>query len=136
MAKHILAAGLIALVTLAGPGRADDKEPPKAPLPRASSIEWDVAVLEDSPVLKLIKRDVKTGQVIWLLENKKSLPNGLLYCIVADFLDEDGVKIASAEVPADLFPYNWREGERNRLVLALPPEEKMKKVRKVVLRVN
>ena len=136
MAKHILTVAVIAFLGFAGTARTDDKEPPKAPLPGGKTIEWDVAAVEDSPVLKLIKRDVKSGQVTWLLENKKNLPGGLLYCYIAEFLDEDGVKLAEIQVPTDQFPVNWKEGERNRLVLQLPPEAKMKKVRKVVVRVN
>jgi hypothetical protein len=135
MTRHILTAA-IAFVSFAGAGRGDDKAPPKAPLPRAGSVEWDVAILEDSALLKVIKRDVKAGQVTWLMENRKNLPTGALYCIVADFLDEDGVKLVSVPVAVDPFLYNYQEGERNRLVLALPAEEKMKKVRKVVIKVN
>jgi len=135
VAKHMLTAAAVVVLALAGSARAEDKAPPKAPLP-GDSVEWDVAVFEDSPAFKLIKRDVKTGQVIWLLENKVNLPNGVHYCMVADFLDEDGVKLVSVQVPCDQFPANWKEGERNRFILGLPPAEKWKKVRKVVVKVN
>jgi hypothetical protein len=134
MAKHVLAAAMVAVLALTGSGRADDKKPAKAPLPRADSVEWDVTVVEDSPSLKLIKREVKTGQVVWLVENRKSLPNGLLYTFVAEFLDEDGVKLFAIQVPCDLFPANWREGERNRLILELPQAGKWKNVTKVVIK--
>jgi len=136
VAKHILGAAVIAFVACAGSGRADDKAPPKDPFPREDSVEWDVATFEDSPSFKLIKRDVKTGQVIWVLENRKDLPNGVLYAFVAEFLDEDGVKLAAVKVPCEQFPANWREGERNRVILELPQADKWKKVRKVVIKVN
>jgi hypothetical protein len=134
-----MAVAVIASMALAGWSVAaseKEKKPAKAPLPRVESVEWDVAVFEESPTFTVVKRDVKTGQVVWLLENKKAIPNGLLYCIVADFLDEDGVKLATTEVGADQFPYNWREGERNRVILQLPQAEKWKKVTKVVVKVN
>lgn len=131
----VLVLGLMILSGFArGEEKAEKDKAPKAPLPRAESVEWDVDAFEDAAAFKLIKREVKTGQVVWVLENKSDLLNGLLYTFVAEFFDEDGVKLMSAEVKCEQFPVNWREGERNRVILELPRAEKWKNATKVVIK--
>jgi hypothetical protein len=139
----VMMAVFVALV--AGTGRADDKAPAtpaketakesaKAPLPRADSVEWDVATFEDSAVVKTVKREVKSGQVVWVLENRRDLGTDVVFGYQAVFLDEDGVKLLSVGLRWEPFPGNLRAGDRNRLILELPAADAWKNVRKVVIK--
>jgi hypothetical protein len=136
MRRVVTMAVVVALA--ASLGRADDKtpakDPAKAPLPRADSVEWDVATFEDSAAVKTVKREVKNGQVVWVLENRRDLGPEIVFGYQAEFFNEDGVKLMSVGIRWDPFPGNLRQGERNRLILELPQAEKCKNIRKVVIK--
>jgi hypothetical protein len=133
MYRQVAAVMVLGIVGFAAkPVRADEKKP--APLPHEKIVEWDVSAFEESSTFKSIKRDIKNGQVVWVLENRKMLGNEYLFGYRAEFLDEDGVKLWAVEIRWEQFPVNWQEGERNRLILELPKAEKWKTVRRVVIK--
>jgi hypothetical protein len=106
----------------------------KDPLPHASRLKWDVRGFEESPSFAVVKRQVKGGRVIWVLENKRDLGTEITFGYQAALYDEDGVKLATLEITTEPFLLNMSRGERNRFTLNLPPEDKLKGVRKVVIK--
>jgi hypothetical protein len=149
MVRRVVTMAVVVVLTT-GLGRADDEASAKgsgkvsaregtteaadSPLPRANSAEWDVATFEDSAVVKTVKWEVKSGQVVWVLENKRDLGTDVVFGYHAVFLDEDGVKLMSVGLRWEPFPGNLSAGERNRLILELPAAEKWMNVRKVVVK--
>jgi hypothetical protein len=117
-----------------GPQGGDEKTAAKDPLPHASKVEWDVRVFEEAPSFRVVKREVKGNQVTWVLENKRNLGTEILFGYQAALYDEDGVKLATIGIETEPFLLNMSKGERNRFVLHLPPTDKLKEVRKVVIK--
>jgi len=105
----------------------------KDPFPRASQVGWDVRVFEESPAFKVVKREVKGNQVTWVLENKRDLGTEILLGYQAALYDEDGVKLGKIGIEVEPFLFNMPKGERNRFTLNMPPPDKLKQVRKVVI---
>jgi hypothetical protein len=116
------------------PREGNEKKEVKDPLPRASQVEWDVRVFEESPAFKVVKREVKGNQVTWVLENKRDLGTEILFGYQAALYDEDGVKPAKIGIEVEPFLLNMSKGERNRFTLNMPPPDKLKEVRKVVIK--
>jgi hypothetical protein len=126
-------------LALASSALGDDKDSQnqkgrKAPLPRASTVRWDVTVLEDSPTYEVVKREVKGNTVTWVLENKRALGTEITFGYQAALYDEDGVKLATIGIEVDPFLMNMSRGERNRFNLHMPQPEKWKNIRKVVIK--
>ena len=132
--KRVLFVAAVTFLTLGASGRADDKKPAKPPLPREDAVKWDVATFEESATYTFVKREAKTGELVWVLENRKDLATEHLFGYRAEFLDEDGVKLFDVGIASAPFPTNLRLGERNRFMLELPRGEKWKGVKKVVIR--
>jgi hypothetical protein len=132
--KRALPMAMSLSLALAAYGRAEEKEPPRDPLPHQDKVEWDVRLFEESTTFELVKRQVKSNQVIWILENKQDLGLDIVFGYVAEFCDADGVKLGAVEIQCEPFLMNLRKGERNRAILNLPYQEKWKGIRKVVLR--
>jgi hypothetical protein len=132
--KRIVTIAMIAFLAVGGSGRAEEKKPAKPPLPHGDSVKWDVATFEDSATFTFVKRDVKNGEVVWVLENRKDLPTEFIFGYRAEFLDEDGVKLFEVGIASQPFPPNLRLGERNRFILVVPRAENWKGVKKVVVR--
>ena len=132
--KRVLVVAAVAFLTLGAAGHADDKKPAKPPLPREESVKWDVATFEESATYAYVTRDVKNGELVWGLENRKDLATEHLFGYQAEFLDEDGVKLFAVGIATSPFPTNLRLGERNRFILELPRAEQWKGVKKVVIK--
>jgi hypothetical protein len=113
---------------------AGEKKEARDPLPRASQVGWDVRVFEESPSFKVVKREVKGDQVTWVLENKRDLGTEILFGYQAALYDEDGVKLKTIGIEVEPFLMNMPKGERNRFTLHLPPQDKLKELRKVVIK--
>ena len=111
-----------------------EKKETKDPLPHASRLKWDVRGFEESPSFTVVKRQVKGDRVTWVLENKRNLGTEITFGYQAALYDEDGVKLATIEVVTEPFLLNMMQGERNRFTLNLPPEDKLRGVRKVVIK--
>ena len=113
-----------------------EKKETKDPLPHAKQLKWDVRGFEESPSFTVVKRQVKGDRVTWVLENKRNLGTEILFGYQADLYDEDGVKLTTIgiEVVTEPFLLNMSRGERNRFTLNLPPEDKLRGVRKVVIK--
>jgi len=111
-----------------------EKKETKDPLPHAKQLKWDVRGFEESPAFEVVKRQVKGNQVTWVLENKRGLGTEITFGYQATLYDEDGVKLATLEITTEPFLLNMSRGERNRFTLNLPPEDKLKGVRKVVIK--
>src|SRR5262245_55605121 len=135
MRRLILTAFVLSLggVALADPDYGEDKKQTKDALPRESAVKWDVQVLEDGPTYSVVKREVKGNKVTWVLENKRNLGTEITFGYQAALFDEDGVRVGTIEIETEPFLLNMPKGERNRFVLHLPPAEKWKGVRKVVI---
>jgi hypothetical protein len=116
------------------PRGGDEKMAAKDSLPHASKVAWDVRVLEESPAFTVVKREVKGNQVTWVLENKRNLGTEIIFGYQAALYDEDGVKLAMIGIETEPFLLNMPKGERNRFVLHLPPPDKLKELRKVVIK--
>jgi hypothetical protein len=116
------------------PREGGEKQEGKDPLPRASEVEWDVRGFEESPAFTVVKRRVKGNQVTWVLENKRNLGTEITFGYQAALYDEDGVKLATIGIETEPFLLNMMQGERNRFTLNLPPQDKLKGVRKVVIK--
>ena len=112
----------------------DEKKEARDPLPHAKQLKWDVRGFEESPAFEVVKRQVKGNQVTWVLENKRGLGTEITFGYQATLYDEDGVKLATLEITTEPFLLNMSRGERNRFTLNLPPEDKLKGVRKVVIK--
>ena len=126
-------------LVLAGPAwgdsrEGDEKKEAKDPLPHAKQLKWDVRGFEESPSFTVVKRQVKGDRVTWVLENKRNLGTEITFGYQAALYDEDGVKLATIEVVTEPFLLNMSRGERNRFTLNLPPEDKLRGVRKVVIK--
>jgi hypothetical protein len=93
-----------------------------------------VRVFEESPAFKVVKREVKANQVTWVLENRQNLGTEILFGYQTALRDEDGVKLNTIRIEVEPFLFNLPEGERNRFTLHLPPLDKLKGVRKVVIK--
>jgi hypothetical protein len=129
-----VAVALVAFLVVGGAGHAEEKKPAKPALPHADTVKWDVGRFEESATYTFVKREVKNGEVVWVLENRKDLATEHIFGYSAEFLDEDGVKLFAAGIATEPFPPNLRLGERNRFVLVLPRAEYWKNVRKVVIK--
>jgi hypothetical protein len=103
-------------------------------LPHASQVTWDVRTFEEAPGFTVVKRQVKGNQVTWVLENKRSLGTEIVFGYQAALYDEDGVKLGTIEIVTEPFLLNMSQGERNRFTLDLPAQDKLKGVRKVVIK--
>ena len=132
--KRVVAIAVVAFLVVGGTGRAEDKKPAKPALPREDSAKWDVATFEESATFTFVKREVKNGEIVWVLENRKDIPQELVLGYQAGFFDEDGVKLFALDVRMEPFPPNLRLGERNRFILVVPRAEQWKNVKKVVIR--
>src|SRR5262245_9504001 len=134
-------ASLFAMVLLLAVGiaRADSKDsnkkkPSKDTLPQADKVEWDVQQFEDFPSFEVVRREVKGNNITWVLENKRALGTEIVFGYQAALFDRDGVKLATIGIVVDPFLMNLPQGERNRFTLNLPPTEKWKDVRKIVIK--
>jgi hypothetical protein len=116
------------------PREGSEKKEARDPLPQASQAGWDVRCFEESPAFTVVKRRVKGNQVTWVLENKRDLGTEITFGYQAALYDEDGVKLATLEITTEPFLLNMTKGERNRYTLDLPPEDKLKGVRQVVIK--
>ena len=137
--QRLTSMAVVLSLALAGPAWADsegggEKKEVKDALPRARQVGWDVRVFEESPAFEVVKRKVKGNQVTWVLENKRNLGTEILFGYQAALYDEDGVKLATIGIETEPFLLNMSKGERNRFVLHLPPTDKLKEVRKVVIK--
>jgi hypothetical protein len=136
--KRVLSATFLFLA-LASNTRADskdedDKEPSKDPLPRQGKVRWDVRFFEDSPSFEVVRREVKGNTVTWVLENKRNLGTEIVFGYQAALFDRDGVRLKTIGIAIDPSIMNLSKGERNRFILDLPPQDKWKNVRKVVIK--
>src|SRR5262249_744471 len=93
-----------------------------------------VRSFEESPAFTVVKREVKENRVTWVLENKRDLGTEIVFGYQADLYDEDGVKLTTIGIEVEPFLFNMPKGERTRFTLHLPPEDKLKGVRKVVIK--
>ena len=130
---------LVLSLALAGSAWSDSREgsetkDTKDPLPHANQLKWDVRGFEESPSFTVVKRQVKGDRVTWVLENKRNLGTEITFGYQAALYDEDGVKLATLQVVTEPFLLNMSQGERNRFTLNLPPEDKLRGVRKVVIK--
>ena len=137
--QRLSSVALVLSLALAGFAWGDsregsEKKEVKDSLPHASQLKWDVRGFEESPSFTVVKRQVKGNQVTWVLENKRSLGTEITFGYQAALYDEDGVKLATIEVVTEPFLLNMSQGERNRFTLNLPPPDKLKGVRKVVIK--
>ena len=137
--QRLSSLAVILSLALAGSAWSDSKEggekkETKDPLPHAKQFKWDVRGFEESPTFEVVKRQVKGNQVTWVLENKRALGTEITFGYQATLYDEDGVKLATLEITTEPFLLNTGRGERNRFTLNLPPEDKLKGVRKVVIK--
>jgi hypothetical protein len=133
-----LSSAVILSLALAGFAWGDPKEESekkaKDPLPHTKQVEWDVRGFEESPTFTVVKRQVKGDRVTWVLENKRNLGTEITFGYQAALYDEDGVKLTTIEIVTEPFLLNMSRGERNRFSLDLPTEDKLKGVRKVVIK--
>jgi hypothetical protein len=137
--KNKLSSVVVLLLAVSGFAWGDSQEKDKKaakkdPLPHAKTMEWDLEVFEESPTFKVVKREVKGNRVTWVLENQRNLGTEITFGYQAALFDEDGVKLGTIEIETDPFLLNMPKGERNRFNLHLPPQEKLKDVRKVVIK--
>jgi hypothetical protein len=137
--QRVMSVAVIVSLALVGSGWGDSREAGKKkevrdPLPGARQIEWDLRVFEEAPSFTVVKRQVKQNQVTWVLENRRGLGTEIVFGYQAALYDEDGVKVGTIGIETDPFPLNMSKGERNRFTLHLPPPDKLKGVRKVVIK--
>jgi len=116
------------------PGEESEKKEAKDPLPQTRQIKWDARLFEESPVFTMVRRQVKGNRVTWVLENRLPLGNEIQLGYNAMLYDEDGVKLATIGIETDPFLLHMFKGERNRYILHLPPADKLKGVRKLVIK--
>lgn len=129
----------VVLILALGFARGDSadgakKKPRMDALPGSQKVEWDLYLLEDSPSFEVVKRDVKGTNVTWVLENKRGLGTEVVFGWQAALFDADGVKLATIGIAVDPSIMNLSAGDRNRFTLNLPPTEKWKDVRKIVIK--
>jgi hypothetical protein len=137
--KKLISAAAIVVLALSGIALGDSQDSDgkkirKDPLPRESTVQWDVTFFEDSPGFAVVKREVKGNTVTWVLENKRMLGTEIIFGYQAAFYDEDGVKLGVLQIEVDPFLMNTAKGERNRFNLHLPQPDKWKGARKVVIK--
>ena len=137
--QRLLFVAVILSFALAGsawgdPREGSEKKTAKDPLPHARQVKWDVRFFEESPTFMVAKRQVKGNQVTWILENKRALGTEIQFGYQAALYDEDGVKLATLGIETNPFLLNMSQGERNRFILNLPPADKLKGVRMVVIK--
>jgi hypothetical protein len=137
--QRVSSVAVILSLALAGfawgdPREESEKKEAKNPLPHASQVEWDVRGFEEFPAFTVVKRQVKENRVTWVLENKRNLGTEILFGYQADLYDEDGVKLTTIGIEVEPFLINMPKGERNRFTLHLPSQDKLKGVRKVVIK--
>jgi hypothetical protein len=137
--QRVTSVAVILTLVLAGsalgdPGEGGTKKEVKDKLPHASQVTWDVRTFEEAPGFTVVKRQVKGNQVTWVLENKRSLGTEIVFGYQAALYDEDGVKLGTIEIVTEPFLLNMSQGERNRFTLDLPAQDKLKGVRKVVIK--
>ena len=130
--NRVLSVAILA-VALAGV-RAEDRKTVKDALPKADAVQWDLRVFEESPTYSVVKREVKSNSVTWVLENKRNLGTEITFGYQAAFYDADGVKLGTVDIEVEPFLMNMPKGERNRFVLHLPKAESWKDARKVVIK--
>jgi hypothetical protein len=118
----------------ADPREGNEKQESRDPLPHPRQVRWDLRGFEESPTFAVVKRQVKGDQVTWVLENRRNLGTEITFGYQAALFDEDGVKLGTIEIVTEPFLLNMSQGERNRFILNLPPEDKLKGVRKVVIK--
>jgi len=137
--KSLMSAAAIVVLAACGAAWADSqdgeaKKIRKDPLPRASTVQWDVTTFEDSPAFEVVKREVKGNTITWVLENKQGLGTEIVFGWQGTLYDEDGVKVGVIGIEVDPFLMNMAKGERNRFSLHMPQPDKWKGVRKVVIK--
>ena len=137
--KRALSMTAIVILALAGTVSADSKDGQsgksrKDPLPRETTVTWDVTMFEDSPAYEVVKREIKGNTISWVLENKRNLGTEIIFGYQAALYDGDGVKLGTIDIEVDPFLMNTPKGERNRFNLHMPQPEKWKNVRKVVIK--
>jgi len=135
--QRVSSVAVVLSLALAGFDWGDSREGKKEtkdPLPHASQLKWDVRGFEESPSFTVVKRQVKGDRVTWVLENRRNLGTEITFGYQAALYDEDGVKLATIGIETEPFLLNMSKGERNRFVLHLPPPDKLKEVRKVVIK--
>jgi hypothetical protein len=137
--QRVLSAVVMLVLALVSSARGDSREMDektgtKDPLPRTAKVEWDVRIFEESPSFKVVKREVKGNRVTWVLENQRNLGTEIVFGYQLALFDEDGVKLTTLEIGCEPFPLNLPKGERNRFTLYLPPEDKLKELRKAVIK--
>ena len=137
--QRLSSVALVLSLALAGFAWGDsregsEKKEVKDSLPHASQLKWDVRGFEESPSFTVVKRQVKGDRVTWVLENKRNLGTEITFGYQAALYDEEGVKLATLEVVTEPFLLNMSRGERNRFTLNLPPEDKLRGLRKVVIK--
>ena len=137
--QRVSSAAVILSFALAGftwgdPREGGEKKEARDPLPHASQAAWDVRCFEESPAFTVAKRQVKGNQVTWVLENKRDLGTEITFGYQAALYDEDGVKLATIGIETEPFLLNMSRGERNRFNLHLPPPDRLKEVRTVVIK--
>ena len=137
--QRLMSVAVILCLALVGaawgdPREGSGKKDVKDTLPRASQLGWDVRVFEESPAFMVVKREVKGNQVTWVLENKRNLGTEIVFGYQAALYDADGVKLATIGIEVEPFLFNMSKGERNRFTLNMPPPDKLKEVRNVVIK--
>jgi hypothetical protein len=137
--QRVLSMAVILSLALASSAWSDSKEgnekkETREQLPHAKQLKWDVRGFEESPSFTLVKRQVKGDRVTWVLENKRALGTEITFGYQATLYDEDGVKLGTIGIETEPFLLNTGRGERNRFTLDVPPEDKLKGVRKVVIK--
>lgn len=137
--RHVSPAAILLVLSLSSPGRGDPPQAagpkaPPSPLPHAGQLEWDLHVFEESPTFRVVRREVQGRQVVWVLENRRGLGTEITFGYQAVLYDSDGVKLATLEIVTEPFLLNMAQGERNRFRLALPPADRLKGVRQVVIK--
>ena len=137
--QRLSSVALVLSLALAGFAWGDsregsEKKEVKDSLPHASQLKWDVRGFEESPSFTVVKRQVKGDRVTWVLENKRNLGTEITFGYQAALYAEDGVKLSTIGIDTEPFLLNMSRGERNRFTLNLPPEDKLRGVRKVVIK--
>ena len=130
-AASVLTVCVVSLVT--GPALAGGEKSVKDPLPAAGKVEWDVRAFEDHPHFKVVKRELRGKQIVWVLENREFVGTSYFVGWQANYLDADGVRVGSVQIRTEPSIRNTSQGERNRFILNLPSPEYLKNIRKVVI---
>jgi hypothetical protein len=132
--KWPAALAVVAALLAGSAGAQGPRKPARDPLPRARKLAWDVRVLEESPYFKVIRREVKGGRVLWLLENTQNIPFATLYGFTAEFIDADGVTFRRYELQHSIVSFNFKAGERNRIWMNLVNPDDLRHAARVVIK--